>query len=251
MRSRGVTLAAMDLTGQSYWDRIWADTPTPDLGLGDYRDRRLAELFGQTVHGHVLEVGCANSTWLPYLARQGHPVTGLDYSPGGCEVARQLLERAGVEGEIVCGDLFQADSLAGRFDTVLSLGVVEHFTDTADAVRALARFLRPGGTLLTVIPNRRGTPGVLQRRLNRPVYDMHIPLTAGDLAATYRAAGLVDVTARNFMATGYGAINAPGRLQRNLSRASKLVWRFEERVRPLPASRWFSPYVVAYGSLPA
>ena len=89
-------------------------------------------------------------------------VTGLDYSEIGCEEARLILENNNVEGEIVCCDFFSPpESMLNRYDVVISFGVLEHFENTSDCTKAFSRFLRPGGLLLTVIPNMNGIPGLL------------------------------------------------------------------------------------------
>ena len=181
----------MDRAGQEYWDALWEDERLPapvdprDKALSNYVFRKYHELFTRVLpRGHkvrLLEVGCARSRWLPYFAAEhGYEVTGLDYSTTGCEQARQILAAAGVEGRIVEGDLFSPpEDLLEAFDVVVSFGLVEHFDDTTAATEALGRFLVPGGTLVTVIPNHRGIarrpdpavrepPGVRRSRATRP-----------------------------------------------------------------------------------
>lgn len=181
-----------DKAGKDYWDANWASqnvhfVDPRDEGLSNVVNRRLHQVLSNVFSGthtrkqRLLEVGCANSSWLPYFAlHYGFSVTGLDYSPQGCEQERALLQIAGVQGEVVCADLYAPpQSLQGAFDVVFSLGVIEHFTDTAASVKALAAFLRPGGVLISVIPNMTGSVGLLQRLCDRAVYENHVPLCGG------------------------------------------------------------------------
>jgi SAM-dependent methyltransferase len=220
------------------------------------------ELAGLPSNARLLEVGCGDSAWLPYFARRfGLHVSGLDYSEAGCESARQILERAGVTGDIVCSDLFDPPArLLGSFHAVVSFGVAEHFTDTARCISALARYLTPGGVLITVVPNMTGLVGRIEKAINPEVYDLHERLGPRALSTAHEAAGLAVRRSEFFLSTNFGVLNvndlpagAPTRVKAalcaSLSRVSKVVWAVEERSRPLPATRAFAPYVVCVGVL--
>src|SRR5881394_4082416 len=170
-------MTAGDRAGGTYWDGVWRNAEIiapadPGItGRNNYVERRFAEFFrhalGDGKGKKLLEVGAANSAWLPYFAiHQGFNVAGLDYSDGGCAQARAVLQRAGVAGTITCADMFDPpEALVGAFDSVVSFGVVEHFERVEDAVRAVATFCSPGGIVATVVPNMTGLIGALQRRL--------------------------------------------------------------------------------------
>jgi 2-polyprenyl-3-methyl-5-hydroxy-6-metoxy-1,4-benzoquinol methylase len=162
--SKSPTEAAGDRAGVEYWNAVWDADDTlpppisPDMAGGwHHPDRELARWLAKSLAEHappearLLEVGAARSAVLPFLGGPlGCRVTGLDMSPQGCRQAEAMLQRAGVPGEIVCGDVFALPSrFVGAFDAVLSLGVVEHFDDTAAVLRAMASALRPGGVMLT------------------------------------------------------------------------------------------------------
>jgi 2-polyprenyl-3-methyl-5-hydroxy-6-metoxy-1,4-benzoquinol methylase len=257
-----------DLAGQGYWDDLWStsDLPAPidpsDPGVANYVNRGLAAYFdealGEPAGGdEILEVGCARSAWLPYFAcRYQLAVCGLDYSPGGCEMERAVLAHAGVSGEVFCADFFDPpEHLLNRYAAVVSLGVVEHFTDTQACLTALAALLKPGGRLLTVIPNMAGLLGAIERRINPAVYRIHVPLTPAGIAAAHERAGLEVRESKHLLATNFGVLNLNGlpdtrktraleHARKNLARLSKLVWLLETKTRPLPTSRALSPYVV-------
>ena len=87
-----------------------------------------------------------------------------------------ILDREHIEGDIYERDAFDTNSdLLGRFDVVVSLGVVEHFRDTTEPVRAFARYLKPRGLMISTCPNMNGILGLSQKLLNRSVYDCHVP----------------------------------------------------------------------------
>jgi cyclopropane fatty-acyl-phospholipid synthase-like methyltransferase len=256
----------LDRAGQEYWDALWEDETLPapvdprDKALSNYVARKFHELFTRVLpRGHnvrLLEVGCARSRWLPYFAAEyGYEVTGLDYSTMGCEQARQILAAAGVEGRIVEGDLFSPpEDLLEAFEVVVSFGLVEHFEDTAAATEALGRFLVPGGTLVTVIPNLGGSLiALIQRFVNRPVFDVHVPLDRRQLAEAHRAAGLDLRSCGYFLGVNWNVVNITTwqnatlrrQVMRGLSGMSKAAWWLEARGLRLRPNRLTSPYVVA------
>lgn len=262
----------MDRAGKDYWDSLWEDQPLPqpvdptDESLGNTVKVRFHELFERELTGlapgdRLLEVGCARSAWLPYFARQyGLDVSGLDYSDEGCQQARAVLAHAGISGSIIHGDMFDPpDELLGRFGAVVSFGLVEHFSDTAAAHAALARFLVPGGVLITVIPNMgRSVVGLLQRTLDRRVYDVHIPLDRAQLHQANLDAGLRLASCRYFLSWNWSVINISdwrdaawrrraGRIQSGLSKA---MWWLERRGLTFPPNRLTSPYIVAVARSP-
>lgn len=258
-----------DKAGREYWDRLWDQIDLPDPidprspSLGNRFSRRMHTLFQHAFAGmptegaSLLEIGCGRSAWLPYFHREfGFQVSGLDYSDIGCEQARQILAKADVEGEIFRADLFcPPASFLGRFDVVFSGGVVEHFADTQECISACAAFLKPGGAMVTVIPNMRGVVGALQRVLDRTLYEMHVPLRARDLRYAHQAAGLSVLGCAYFLSTGYGVLRSGAadsetlrsRVKRGVIRllegVSILVWWLEDHTLRLPPSRLFSPYV--------
>lgn len=146
----------------------------------------------------LLEVGCGNTPWLPYLGRRtGLPVKGMDYSPAGCDLARDRLAAEGVEGEIVCADLFRVDpDVVGRHGFVFSLGLVEHFTDLEDVLGKLAALVRPGGSLFTEVPNLRSIHGALSWIWQPELFAKHRRIGRSRLAEAHRRVGLEHVRAR-------------------------------------------------------
>ena len=257
-----------DRAGKAYWDELWsrqAGTRQRRGGaapLDNHVDigfaRLLRNVIGKKPRGSsVLEVGCADSPWLPYFANDlGMVVTGIDYSERGCEQARRRLAEAGAVGRVVCADAFSPPSdLLGAFDVVASFGVVEHFDDTAACIRAFARFLADGGTMITVVPNLCGAIGLVQRLVNPRVYDLHVALTPGALASAHARAGLDHVRCGYFLTTNFGVNNVNGLdpakpstraksvLLRGLVALSQTVW-LVERHAALPATKALSPYVV-------
>lgn len=261
--------AGDDRAGREYWDAVWADNKSPEAvnprapGLHNLYNRRVDAFLRQTFVSmetsgkKLLEIGCARSTWLPYLAREcGFQISGLDYSKQGCEQERRILSRSGIAGEIICADLFAPPvGLLGAFDVAISFGVIEHFRDTASCLRAAAAFLKPDGMLITQIPNMRGLIGRLQKLMSPATYAVHVPLTREQLVSAHEQAGLSVAHCDYFLSTGFGVVSLHGlddtkpstRFKRHmlsiLKKASVLVWVVEDATVPLPPTKLLAPSI--------
>src|SRR5207249_1623316 len=120
----------MDKAGKTDWDHVWERSTLPKAvnprtgGLNNHVNRKFHEYFRRAFSAlntdgrKLLEIGCARSAWQPYFAREfGSAVCGLDYSELGCRLAREVLAREGVNGEIVCADfLSPPQTMIGAFD---------------------------------------------------------------------------------------------------------------------------------------
>jgi 2-polyprenyl-6-hydroxyphenyl methylase/3-demethylubiquinone-9 3-methyltransferase len=101
----------------------------------------------------ALDVGCGAGLLAEPLARLGATVTGIDAAPEVIAVAREHAAGQGLEIDYRVGDVQQ---LAGTFDLVTSMEVIEHVADPAAFLKALAARLAPGGLLILSTPNATG-----------------------------------------------------------------------------------------------
>ena len=264
--SKNTMSANIDKAGENYWTEVWERTTLPppiDLdskSVNAYPDRVLHNLFKKifstrdTKGKKLLEIGCGNSILLPYLAKEfGFEVYGIDYSKKGCLQSEQILKRDGINGVIYCEDAFNPDkNLLGNFDFVCSFGVVEHFQDTSNTLKSFSEFLKPGGILITSIPNMKGATGLLHKLLNKPVYDIHVPLDKDDLRIALEIANLKPEINEYFLAISF-AITLEGidgkkipmyilkkLFVKFLRYCSKVIWIFENWFGTLPAGRLLS-----------
>jgi SAM-dependent methyltransferase len=114
---------------------------------------RLLELYSPM---KILDLACGFGRHANRLAALGHSVTGLDYTPGFLEIARQAAAEMRVQVDYRQGDMRQLDYQA-EFDCVLllftSFGYFEDH-ENEQVLKNLARALKPGGRLMFDIPNR-------------------------------------------------------------------------------------------------
>ncbi len=99
----------------------------------------------------ALDVGCGAGLLAEPLARLGARVTAIDASPELIAVAREHSAAMGLEIDYRSGEV---EGLAGEFDLITCMEVVEHVADPAVFVTALAKRLSPEGLLILSTPNR-------------------------------------------------------------------------------------------------
>jgi 2-polyprenyl-6-hydroxyphenyl methylase/3-demethylubiquinone-9 3-methyltransferase len=99
----------------------------------------------------ALDVGCGAGLLAEPLARLGATVTAVDAAPELIEVAKQHAEGQGL------GIDYRAvgvGEVAGKFDLVTSMEVIEHVADPQLFVNDLAARLADGGLLILSTPNK-------------------------------------------------------------------------------------------------
>jgi SAM-dependent methyltransferase len=218
------------LLQSAYWDRHWARgrkaPPYTDLRWvrGNYSysvlDSLLRQLLPADQNRTFIELGSGPGRWLVYFHRTfGYRVAGCDDSPEGCDIARATLAAAGVDGTIIEGDFFK---LSGAYDVVFSAGVIEHFEDPSVPVAAFARLLRPGGFLITSVPNILGVNGFYHRVLKPETFSTHTRITLTQLRGWHTALGL-----QERLATPYGSfslLRMPGNAFAHRPRVQRFGW---------------------------
>ena len=118
-------------------------------GLPQYRDSLLALLDSLSFadDASAVEIGPGDGAFLPELARRFQQVSALDNSPAMLDLARQRCLDEGLENvQLALADALGEDVLSA--DCVVLNMVLHHFAAPAEAIKQLARRVKPGGSLL-------------------------------------------------------------------------------------------------------
>ena len=256
------------ITTPEYWEQSWTDAQVPDPidpsdassknDLNRAMHARFVKVLGErdVRGGRLIEIGCGGSRWLPYFHRTfGCDLSGIDYSPTGIRLSERILEKAGVSATLMHGDFFDPPSqFVEQFDVVTSFGLVEHFKPTARAVEACARYLRPGGIMITEVPTMAGIAGLMYRILQPSIYRLHVPQSTKTLAAAHEAAGLRIESSEYLL--GLPVVLTPPSLHTNrlrrvgFSLSSAYAW-LERSPLALPPNALTSPYALCIATKPS
>jgi SAM-dependent methyltransferase len=120
------------------------------------------ELGREPPYGRALDLGCGAGHWTVTLAQRGWQVTGVELVPRAVRAARARLEKAGVDADIVEGDVtaLRRAGITGGFRLIWDFGTVHGLSESQR--NSVAREIDSIATddaailLLAWAPGRRG-----------------------------------------------------------------------------------------------
>lgn len=210
-----------------------------DISRAHRFNRWMATAIRPWIGHRVLEIGAGIGTITQQLLPRDHYVAS-DNEPRHLAVLRSMalgqpqVEVAHVDAEHP--DHFAA--LAGAFDSVLCLNVLEHIPDAGTALGNMASCLAPGGRLVILVPQGRWLYSPLDRALQHVCrYDK------GQLVAAIAAQGLQVLRTFDFNRAGVlgWALNGVllrrtrmARFQLKIFDQLVALWRLLDRLLPWP-----------------
>lgn len=96
----------------------------------------------------VLEIGCAQGSFVKKLKENGHTAVGLELNQDAVEIANG-------EGLEVYNETIQNHAISGKgkYDIVCSFQVMEHIADIKEVLTAAVDALKIGGRMVISVPN--------------------------------------------------------------------------------------------------
>jgi 2-polyprenyl-3-methyl-5-hydroxy-6-metoxy-1,4-benzoquinol methylase len=189
-----ITSDPAGLLPASYWEHVWDGCRLPQTiraaAIPD-EDRLFRRFLPDRGPDTALaEIGCAPGKWLHYFATEfGYSVTGIDYAPNACETTRRNLDLLETAGTVVNADVFQYTSPGDGFDVVVSVGLIEHFDDLSAIVERLVGLAKPGGLIVSIVPNLYGPEGWVLKTVRPKVYAGHVPIRLHEFRQLHESAG--------------------------------------------------------------
>ena len=114
-----------------------------------YEVPRLLRLGGRMPGGVALELGCGRGVGTELILERcgADRVDAFDLDPDMVARAERRLRRFGDRVRVWVGDVTAIDAPDAAYDAVFDFGMIHHVPRWRDALREIARVLRPGGRL--------------------------------------------------------------------------------------------------------
>lgn len=110
----------------------------------------------------ILEAGCGLGRWMIHLDDLGYSMNGIDLSNQAIEKLRSIRPHLNLE----VGDISSMPFEDGKFDAVLSVGVIEHDPDGPEKMlHEMNRVLRQDGVMIIIVP----VESILRKLIHRPL----------------------------------------------------------------------------------
>jgi 2-polyprenyl-3-methyl-5-hydroxy-6-metoxy-1,4-benzoquinol methylase len=140
------------------WRRDYGAWRERRINQEQYQDERLTQLeqaAGPLDGMRLLDLGAGMGGFAVAAARRGARVSVCEYNRAYCAIIRLRAARHGLHFPIAnaAGEALPLPDRA--FDAVVCWDVIEHVRDPRLVLAELARVLRPGGTALLTVINRR------------------------------------------------------------------------------------------------
>ena len=126
--------------------------------MQEIRNKYIIDLFDMEPGKHI-DIGCGPGyTLIPLLQKGWTDVQGLDISDEMLKRAKENITEAGFDSDNMPFQIGNIEKLPfedNTFDTVACVAVVEYLQEDEKALSELSRILKPGGTLVIVVRNKR------------------------------------------------------------------------------------------------
>ncbi len=103
--------------------------------------------------GLVLDAGSGLGRWVFFAAQMGYRAYGIDLSEKALAISQKYASENGLASQFLMSDLRVQPISTGSFNCVFSLGAIEHFPETAIAIKEFYRILRSQGRCFVTTPN--------------------------------------------------------------------------------------------------
>jgi SAM-dependent methyltransferase len=128
------------------------------ISEADFFNKWMYEIIAPLCKGEILEIGSGIGNISSFFLTDGHSMTLSDIRPNYFNYLHQKFKSYGNLNDILIlnlvDELFEEKfkNYKGRFDSVFALNVVEHIEDDSRALKNCRFMLKPGGSLVILVP---------------------------------------------------------------------------------------------------
>ena len=115
------------------------------------------ELVERSQARSFVEFGCGGGDLSFLLCQRGLTGHGYDFSPEAIAIARERMVDFIAKKRFVLteGDASDVKTIAEPVDLAIAMMVIEHVEDDVGFLKSMARFVKPGGSIIVGVPGRR------------------------------------------------------------------------------------------------
>ncbi|MBV5220705.1 class I SAM-dependent methyltransferase [Staphylococcus hominis] len=162
------------VSSKHHWENVWKFSNNkesynfPPSRIERAKDKLKTFIYNEYYFSpgdKVLEAGCGDGAILFKLIEkykiEGH---GIDISENAKSIATEYMIKTGIKFKYVIGDVQKLPYPQNTFDTVISLGVIEHFLNPDKVMNEMYRVLKTNGHLILMTPNKYSF-GILDKKI--------------------------------------------------------------------------------------
>lgn len=191
------------VSNKTVWDAVWENVSVDRYSDPEIRRQvssgkiKTLEKLGVVFQEEeaILESGCGDATMVLSLAdRFNAHAYGVDFSDVAIKKAKKNAQFFGRHINLKHADVRNTPYPDGKFDKILSLGIIEHFKSPEVSVSELFRLTKSGGTLILMTPNKRSFGPIdrnVQQMLGRWPFGYQTEYTPRQLKLIAEDAGFV------------------------------------------------------------
>lgn len=162
---------SLDERNAEFWDELCGTSLARSIGITGHApddlarfDRAYLDFYpylsdylpaGDLTGQRVVEIGLGFGTLGGVIVRRGATYVGVDVAPGPATMMRHRLAAERRGGGVVRGSALALPAATGSIDLVYSIGCLHHTGDIQRGVSEIRRVLRPGGSAVVMLYNRR------------------------------------------------------------------------------------------------
>ena len=172
------------------------DRPPQNDYFGKLFDTKLDLVRAVGRGKRILDVGSGSGAPALTLAKEGFDVTGVDVAPNMVEASRRAAVSLGLPSAFIEADACRLPFAAATFDVAYSFSTLSYLKETDRAIAEIARVLKPGGTAILDLGNRRSLNDIEARHVSTGARSYHLRPSA--MRRAFAAAGLSVAEHRSF-----------------------------------------------------
>src|SRR5271168_5217373 len=222
------------------WTYPVTETLSYEFDYEDKAEQYLRSLLGDVRDKRILDIGSGHESCALSLAKRGAQVTSIDISP---ELIEGCRKRAGANDLVAKFEVMNACALEfgnASFHTVIAARTVHHLPNIAEFCQEAHRFLKPGGVLLLLEPQKYNPFVEFGRRFIKRGPEWRTatehPLVPNDLRSIKTVFGNVETKEFEFLTSACHAFKILG-MGRLVKASTRLVRPLDDLIRLVPIFR--------------